>query len=205
MENFSLIKKLQILMNIIINSPLFLFCCMIGISLLIFYVLNIKKGKVVNKWIFIFAWIFLLNILIINYNSVMLNLIDNLFDEVFTALYFPNLTIYIIILFISNASFFYTIFNKKIDRKNKIINYIETLMINSFLVLIIDIVQKNNINVYEQLTIYSNSNLLVLLELTSAVFTSWILINLLLVSYKKLKKYDVDEFENLPEIVFDDL
>ena len=205
MENFSLIDKVKILMNIIANSPLFLFCFMIGISILIFYIIIIKKEKKKSKWIFIVLWLILVTILIINYSSVLLNLLDNLFDSVFTALYFPNLTVYIIILSISNFSFFYSLFSKKLDRKNRILNFVETLVIDIFLVLIIDTVQANNINVYDELTIYSNSNLLVLLELTSAIFTSWILISLLMSSYRKLKKFDKKQYPDMPEIIFEDI
>ena len=52
---------------------------------------------------------------------------------------------------------------------------------------------------------FSNSNLLVLLELTSAVFVSWILILLLISAHKKLKKYDDIEYPKMPEIIFEDV
>lgn len=205
MEDFSLIKKLNILMNLIISSPLFLFCFMMGIAILIFYIISIKKNKGINKWIFISVWVILFIILIINYRQVVFNLIDNLFDSIFTALYFPNLAVYIIILFISNFSFFYSIFSKRIDQSNKFINFITALLVDILLVLIIDIVSSNNINVYEELTVYSNSNLLVLLELTSAIFTSSILLNLLSSAHKKLKRYDKKEKSRMPEIIFEDV
>lgn len=205
MKDYSLFEKFSKLMNIIATSPLFLFCTMAGVAILIFYIISIKKHKKVNKWIFIGAWAILLVLVLINYNSVVLNLIDNLFDTIFNALYFPDLSIYILILSISNISFFYSLFSTKLDRKNRIVNFIEALVIDILLVLIIDIVQKNNINVYEELTIYSNTDLLVLLELTSAVFTSWILVKLFLIARKKLKKYDKKEYPKMQEIVFDEI
>ena len=205
MEDFSLIEKLGILMNIIVSSPLFLFCSMMGVAVLILYIISIKKEKKVNKWIFISIWIVLALVILVNYSQVLLNLIDNLFDEIFNALYFPNLTIYIIILGISNFSFFYSIFSKKMDKKEKVINFIEALIINMFLILIIDIVNTNNINVYDELTVYSNSNLLVLLELTSAIFTSWVLIILLFKAHEKLKKYDKSKVSDMPEIIFEEI
>lgn len=205
MKDYSLIEKLGKLMDIIATSPLFLFCTMAGVAILIFYIISIKKHKKVNKWIFIGAWAVLLVLVLINYNSVVLNLMDNLFDTIFNALYFPNLSIYIVILSISNISFFYSLISTKLDRKNRIVNFIEALIIDVLLVLIIDIVQRNKINVYEELTIYSNSELLVLLELTSAVFTSWILVKLFLTARKKLKKYDKKEYPKMQEIVFDEI
>ena len=205
MQDFSLIEKIKILMDIIVSSPLFLFCFMIGIAVLIFFIISIKKDKKINKWIFISIWIVLALILVINYNSVVFKLIDSLFDSLFMALYFPNITIYIIMLFTSNLFLIYSIFSKKVSKKNKILNFINALIINLFLILIIDIVKRNGINVYDQLNIYSNSNLLVLLQLTSATFTSWILISLLLSAHNKLKKYDQKENNKMPEIIFEDI
>ena len=207
MEDYSLIDKFNMLMNIIVSNPLFLFCSMIGVFVLIFYIINIKQENKVNKWIFISIWIVLALILIIKYNKVMIGLLDNLFDSIFTALYFPDLATYIIVLIISNFSFVYSIFSKKISKKVRALNFVSALIINIFLILIIDIVNTNNINVYEELTVYSNSSLLILIQLTTAIFTSWILLVLLLNAYSKLKKYDKEkkEFPKMPEIVFEDI
>ena len=78
MNDISLVEKLKILMNIIVSSPLFLFCSMVSVALLILYIILIKKNKKINKWIFIIVWCILLLMLIINYNSVVLNLLDDL-------------------------------------------------------------------------------------------------------------------------------
>ena len=80
------------------------------------------------------------------------------------------------------------------------------------LIFIIGIVTKYNINVYEELTVYTNSKLLVLLEINSALFTSWLLLNLFIQAYFKTKKYDERveysntveiKDESVPEIIFD--
>ena len=66
-----------------------------------------------------------------------------------------------------------------------------------------DIVNTNNINIYDKVTIFSNSNLLVLLELSTAIFTSWLLLNILISAKHKLKKLDKKETPEMPEIIFD--
>ena len=205
MRNYSLVDKSKILMDIILSSPLFLFCFMVGIAVLIFYIISIKKEKSINKWIFISIWSFLVIILLINYNGIIIKLISNLLDDFFEALYFPDLTVYIIILFISNFFFFYSILSKKINKKYKLLNFCNVLIINIFLVLIIDIVKSNNINIYDELNVYTNSKLLVLLELTSSIFVSWILLCLLVATHIKLKKYDKKELPKMQEIVFEDI
>ena len=205
MNDFSLIEKLNILVDIIVSSPLFLFCCMIGIAVLIFFIICIKKDKKINKWIFISIWIILGIILIINYNSIIFNIIDNLFDSIFMALYFPSLTVYIAIIVISNLSCIYSLLSNKIKKNNKIIIFIYSLIINILLVFTVSIIKTNNINIYDEINLYTNSNLLVLLELTSATFVSWVLIELLISAHNKLKKYDKKELPKMPEIVFDEI
>lgn len=204
MNDYSLVEKFNILMDIIVSSPLFLFCGMFATILFIYFLICIKKEKKVNKWIFISIWIVLGLIILINYNSIVLNLIDSLFDAIFMALYFPNIIIYFIIVFISNFSFIYSLVNKKVDKKHKIINFINALIVNLFLILIVDLIKKGNINIYDQIDIYTNSNLLVLLQMSSALFVSWLLINLLVSAHNKLKKYDKAELPKMPEIIFED-
>lgn len=205
MNDFSLVEKIKLLVNIIVSSPLFLFCFMIGIAVLILFIICVKKEKKVNKWIFIAIWTILGIVLVINYNSIVLELIDKLFDALFMALYFPNITVYFIILFISNLFFIYSLIGRRINKKHKIINFVNALIINLFLILIIDIVKSNSINIYNELSIYTNSNLLVLMQLNSSIFTSWILISLLVSAHEKLKKYDEKELPEMPEIVFEDV
>lgn len=203
MENYSIGNKFKILVEMISSSPLFLCCFMIGIAFFIYYAIAISKNIKINKWIFIGVWISLLIILVIRYNKVVLSLFDNLFENIFMALYFPNLAVYIVILTVSNIVFIYSIFNKSIYKAHKIVNMLSTLIIDIFLFIVIDIVSKNKIDVYKQIDVYTNSSLLILLQLTTAVFMSWLLLNLFITAHHKLKKYDKKEYPKMQEIIFD--
>jgi len=204
MNDVSLIEKLKALMNIIVSSPLFLFCFMMGIAVLILFIISIKKEKKINKWIFISIWIVLSIIIIINYSSLVFKIIDSLFDALFMAIYFPNTTVYFIIIFISNFFFIFSLFRKKIHKKFKIINFINALILDLFLILIMDTVENNSIDIYSQISMYSNFNVMVLMQLNTSIFISWILISLLISAHDKLKKYDKKELPEMPEIVFDE-
>lgn len=204
MDDISLIEKLKTLMEIIISSPLFLFCFMMGVAVLIFFIISLKKEKKVNKWIFISVWLILAIVIIINYHSAVFKIIDNLFDALFMAIYFPTTTVYFIILFISNFYFVFSLFRKKLSKKFKIINFLNALIVDLYLILIMDTVKTNSIDIYEQVSMYSNFNLMILMQLNSATFISWILISLFVSAHNKLKKYDKKELPPMPEIVFDD-
>ena len=202
MENVSFIDKLSILSDMILSSPLFIsFITILEIGLVIFLLFKRKRFKI-NKWVVIGIWIAILLFLIIFYNKVFFNLLDNFINYIFNALYFPNLAVYSIILISSNIFFIIAIFNKKIDKNHKIINIVNAIVIDSLLIFIIDIISKNNIDVYEKLTVFSNNKLLVLLELSTGVFTSWVLLNLFYSLKLKLKKYDKNEYPDMPDIIF---
>lgn len=204
MNDVSLIEKVKALMSIIVSSPLFLFCFMMGIAVLILFIISIKKEKKINKWIFISIWIVLALIIIISYSSVVFKIIDGLFDALFMAIYFPNTTVYFITLFLSNFFFIFSLFRKNINKKFKIINFINALIVDLFLILIMDTVKINSIDIYDKISMYTNFDVMVLMQLNSSIFISWILISLLISAHDKLKKYDKKELPKMPEIVFDE-
>lgn len=203
MNDFSLVEKLKILMNVILSSPLFLVLLIVIAISLIFFIIKIVTNKKINKWIFISIWLVFGLIIMINYNKLFINLIDNLFDSLFMALYFPDISIYLLLLLTSNFFFIYSFIDKKISKSYKIVNVINAFIIDLILIIVFDTVNKNNINIHDKLEIFSNSNLLVLLQLSTAIFTSWLLLNLLISAHHKLKKYDKKEQPEVPEIIFD--
>ena len=203
MNDFSLIEKINILMELISSSSLFLFCSMIGISLLIFFIVCIIKNKKINKWVFITVFSFIGLIVFINYSSIIIKIIDAIIDSVFKALYFPNLPIYVSILIVSNICLIVSLINKKETKIRKIINLICSSILDILFIFIIGVVSKYNIDIYEEINLYTNSTLLVLLELSMGIFTSWILVRLFESAHVKLKKYDKREYPEMQEIIFD--
>ena len=202
MKDFSLIEKFNILMELISSSSLFLVVSMIGIAVLIFIIICIIKNQKINKKIFIITFSLIGFIILINYNVVIFKVLDIIIDSVFKFLYFPNLPMYIAILLIINIIFIISMFDKR-SKLKKIINSITTVIFDILFILIISVVSKNNINIYEEINLYTNSTLLVLLELSTGTFTSWILINLFVSAHNKLKKFDKKEYPKLQEIIFD--
>lgn len=203
MNDFSLVEKIDILMKLISSSSLFLVCSLIGIGLLIFFIVCIILNKKVNKWIFIAISILIVVLILINYGVVIFKILDKIIDSVFMALYFPNLPIYVSVLLISNIYFVISIFSKRQTKGKKISNIVNSVILDFLLILIIDVVSKNNINIYEEVNLYTNQTLLVLLELSMGVFTSWILLSLIISAHYKLKKYDKIDYPDMPEIMFD--
>ena len=203
MNDFSLVEKISILMELISSSTLFLICSIMCIVLLLFFIVCIVLNKKINKWIFIILSAFICMIILINYGEIIIKVLDAIIDSAFMALYFPSLPIYMIVLIISNIFLVISIFSKKLNKSKKIINLTNGLILDFLLILIIEIVSRNKIDIYEQVTLYSNRYLLVLLELSMGIFVSWLLISLIISAKNKLKKYDSNELPEMQEIIFD--
>ena len=172
MNDFTLVEKLKILMDVILSSPLFLILIICAVIIAVFLIFKLSLDKKRNRIAFISCWVVMLIAIFIKYINIFFELIDNMFNMLFEALYFPSLSTYLIILVISNFFLIYSV-----------------------------IVNTSNISIYDKVTIYSDSKLLVLLELSTSIFTSWILLNLLLSAHSKLKKFDD---VNRPELIFDE-
>jgi len=203
MNDFSLIEKFKILMKLISTSPLFLICLILGILILTYFIICIILNKKINKHLFVIASILVGVLLFINYSSLIIKVIDFIIDSIFMAIYFPSLPIYVSVLLLSNISFFISLFSKKQLKSRRISNIIESIMLDLFLIIIIDVVSKNDINIYEKVTLYTNTSLLVLLQLSMGIFISNILINLIISAKIKLEKYDDPTSIIIPEIIFD--
>ena len=203
MNDFSLIEKIKILMELISSSTLFLICSALCIGLLIFLIVCIVLNKKINKWVFISISVLIGLVLLINYGGIIIKILDSIIDSVFMALYFPSLPVYMVILITSNVFLIISLFSKKQIKSKRIINIINGLILDFLLILIIEIVSRNDINIYEQVTLYSDRYLLVLLELSTGIFTSWLLLGLIISAKEKLKKYDEKELPEMEEIIFD--
>lgn len=203
MNDISLIEKLSILMELISSSTLFFIAFIVCAIVLAFFIICIALNKKINKWVFSSVAILMGIMLLINYGDIIIKIFDIIIDSAFMALYFPSLPIYMTILIISNIFLIISLFNKKMIKSQKIINLVNGLVLDFLLIIIIEIVRKYNIDIYEQVTLYSDRNLLVLLELSTGMFTSWILINLIISAKQKLKKYDEKEKEEQKELIFE--
>lgn len=210
MAELSLIEKLKILFQAVVSSRLFLVSTILGIILIIIVLLDMFKFKKMNKYIYIISWILIFILIMVRYIKPILKLADNFVENIFKALYFPNYIVYTIILLITNIYFFYTFFKKNVRKSFKILGVINAIIINVLFIIVIETIITENISIYDELKIYTNSILTVSLQLTTALFISMLLIYLFLSAYYKAKRFDKTGIKynykrSLPPIIFDDI
>lgn len=196
MQNYSLFEKIGILFSIIKTSPLFIISFIIGIILITMMFLDLKTTKKIREKLLIIIWISVMTFIGIRYCNYLIKISDNLVEEIFTAIYFPNLAIYTIIIITVNIALIIGLLKKKMTTSYKVANVFTTVVIDFLFILILETIIKNKIDVYETLSVYSNKDLLTLIELSSGMYTAWLfVIALIRIVEKSLPKEKIIQEE----------
>ena len=188
---FSLAKLVKSLIDIIIGSPSSMLFIILGLIFSIAMIINVKKNKTIGKTLYLLGWLFIISFIIIKYNNYLSKIFDNLINNIFMQIFFPNIATYAIIIVLTNIIFLYTIFNKKSTITSKLINTPFFIIIMTLMVYTIELVSKKKINIYVQKQVYANEKIVTIIQSTTLIFTLWIII--LLSKYiliKLIKKSD---------------
>lgn len=190
MADLSIVDKIKLLFNTAISTPFFIAYAVIGILLVVFMIIDIRRKKKFSKIIYIISAIFLITFFFIKYFNIILKVIDSFIEIILKALYFPNLGIYVIMLIITNVTFIYNMISKKTYKSNKIISGVLNILIDFIFILIIGIISSEKIDITSEVKLYSDETILTLLQISMALFASeYMLLGLSIVSHR-LKKYD---------------
>ena len=190
MADLSIVDKIKLLFNTAISTPFFIAYAVIGIFLVVFMIIDIRRKKKFSKIIYIISAVFLITFFFIKYFNIILKVIDSFIEIILKALYFPNLGIYVIMLIITNVTFIYNMISKKTYKSNKIISGVLNILIDFIFILIIGIISSEKIDITSEVKLYSDETILTLLQISMALFASeYMLLGLSIVSHR-LKKYD---------------
>lgn len=172
MTYLSIIDKLKILFNMMLDNKIVLifFIATIAISLLYFVkVISYKKSI---GLILIALVITLITSISTNY-KILSGTFDNFMTILFSNIYFPSIYVYLVILLISLVVFVVSLFNTMLKKSYKIVNNIFFVMNSVLFIIIINIIAKNKLDVFSN-AVYSNINLVSILEINMTVFLLWI-------------------------------
>lgn len=173
MKYLSILEKFKILFDTLMS---FKFIFVLVILMLILTILFTCK-KLSNKKYVIFmslSMILTFIISIIRNHKVLFNTFDNFTTIFFNGIYFPSIYIYISVLLIISLAFITSILNSNKKKIYKIINSITFIINNIFFVIILNIIAKNSINVFEMSSLYTNNSLVAILELNMGLFILWV-------------------------------
>ncbi len=186
MSKLSLLDKLKILGDVTSSSGFFVVAIIILIGISILLVTTSTRTKKLSKYICIGMYTGVAILLLIFYREDLFKMFDYMMNNLFIAIYFPNIAIYFGAIIISNIIFWVSIFNRKISKWIRLINTSFFCMITYILILVMSVISKSKLDVFDQTSIYQNKNALGLIELSSTIFIVWILF---LLVYKAIRIY----------------
>lgn len=201
MIRLSFVEKMDMLKDIVMaNAYTFvIFIAFIFIAIILLNTKKLNKEMLVTSSIGIYIIMFIC--VIFEYKDTFYGIIDYLINNIFFNILFPSITTYALTIIISNIIVIYSIFNKKTNSYIRKINILVYCFLSLILFLVLNFIQTNNIDVYSSLSVYSNKELFVLIELNMGIFTIW-MISLYLIKFinKKRKQSFVKEPVKMMEI-----
>ena len=195
MEKMTIGKSLSIFFEVMMNYKLSLLILVL-LGILVYFLITTKnKNKKLTKKICLGVYIIIILLIMILFYKELYTFFDYMMNNLFIAIYFPNLAIYFAALIISNVIVLISIFSDKITKLIRNINIIIYTIINYILILLINVISVNNLDIYSQKSIYKNTNAYGLIELTSIIFMFWIIF---LIIYSIIRKYQT---KNKKEVI----
>ncbi|MDD5826198.1 MAG: hypothetical protein PUD25_00290 [Bacilli bacterium] len=211
MKYTSIFEKLFSLISIINTSWINL----IFLGIIILATFLFLKKKISKKACFILSTIstiLLISYIIFNNGKVLGNVFDSIMDDLFTNIYFPSTYAYLFVYFFMNISILGSLINIKHKSTYKTIHGVFFIIINFLFALVLEFIANNKIDIFKKTSLFSNKNLIILLELSIMVFVFWLLsLGLVYLSTvisdrillkqekKKLQKEDQTENQNTLE------
>ena len=174
MSYLSIVEKFKILFDMILDFKfIFIFLGVLVIATFLYLIKKIDNRKYIM--IITLSLLLILGIdIVINYKELA-EVFDNFMTIFFSNIYFPSVYVYVGTLLIVTIAFITSMFNKMLNKIYKIINGITFVMNNILLTIILNIIAKNKIDVFTPNELYTNINLVAVLEISIGLFVLWIL------------------------------
>lgn len=176
MINISFIDRVKEIFETIINASETKIVLPVLIGLIIILILSTKIKNKVVKIIYSLIFALTIGVLVYYFQKPILEFVDYLVENIVNNILFPNLAIFIAMVLVVDFVTIISIINGKTELYKKNINISCFSIIQLLLFFIVRNVINNNINVYEQLSIYTNQELLVLIEASMIVFVTWLVV-----------------------------
>ena len=173
MRYLTLLEKLKILIDVLMTYKFVLVLIAIMLVLTILFIFKKLSNK---KYTILMSLSILLTLIIsiIGNYKILFKTFDNFTTIFFSGIYFPSIYIYLSILLVVAVAFITSILSTKKKKVYKIINSIAFILNNIFFIIVLNIIAKNSINVFEISSLYTNSSLVAILELNMGLFILWI-------------------------------
>lgn len=175
MSKLSFFDKIGILLETTASSNLFIIACLLFIVLGLVLSTTNKKNEKRNKTFYIAYIVFILVFILVSFYSSLGKMFSYMMNNFFIVVYFPNLAVYLAAIIITNIVLLISIFNYKITKAIKNLNIIIFTIMNYLFILVLNVINSNNLDIFSKESVYKNRQAQGLIELSSTIFIVWII------------------------------
>ena len=186
MKILSIFDKIKVVFNITMSDKIYLVIMALLAFLSILFATTNRKNAKESKKTYGIIYIVAIVAIIIKYYSSLGTMYDEMMNNLFIVFYFPNISVYLAAIITTNIIMWISMFSKKAKRITKIINSIVFFLLHYILILVLSIVSNSNLDVFDSVKLYQNSDIHSLIELSSNIFILWIIY---LIIYKAFMTY----------------
>ena len=197
MEKVTFLQSIIKVLNLIASIPFFIEILILTAFLLIimifFYFRKSKKGKITSLIIYFVT----LLLLPISHFSFFVETLDKIVENFIAVIYFPSCYVYIATLLITDFSILRNVIKNTKDTKRgkwyQILNLVYFFAFQFLFFLIIRVVITNNIDIFTRSSLYSNTNLTSLIQISSYLFWIRMGIKLIIFIIDRLSKFSFNK------------
>lgn len=197
MEKVTFLQSIIKVLNLIASIPFFIEILILTAFLLIimifFYFRKSKKGKITSLIIYFVT----LLLLPISHFSFFVETLDKIVENFISVIYFPSCYVYIATLLITDFSILRNVIKNTKDTKRgkwyQILNLVYFFAFQFLFFLIIRVVITNNIDIFTRSSLYSNTNLTSLIQISSYLFWIRMGIKLIIFIIDRLSKFSFNK------------
>ena len=173
MKYTNILEKLMCLVNIISTNWTYL--VFLGSACFLMFLCSIKKiSRKVCFIIVLVCYLCLLGYVVFNNQKELGIVLNHLVENLFTNIYFPSTYVYLFILVVMDVGSFVSFLNFRESKVYKWIHGIFFFAIQFVFILILELISKDKIDVFSKTSLFSNKNLVILLEFSVNLFIVWL-------------------------------
>lgn len=187
----SFLEKIGLVFKLLFSSFLEIELGVLALLFFLILVVNLKtKNKIYNYAASFIILSFLGVVIFLNYDTV-IYFLDVVLKTIMQFIYFPSVAVYFLMIFLTSVFLIVTIFKNNISNVKKIFNYLcftfILFMFFSFIAIVID----KKLDLIDVVSLYTNNNVLALVQISNFIFLLWIVVTIFYKLYHYFKvKYD---------------
>lgn len=170
----SIFEKLLLILNIISTSWAYIAFILVAIALIILLALK-KISKRTCFLLMTIATTLVLGYTVYAYYEPISKMTNSIVDNLFLNIYFPSAYAYLFILVLINIVTITSLLNPHSEKIYKTVNGTCFIITNFTLALILEVIAKDNVDIFTKESLFTNPNLITLLEFGINIFIIWLI------------------------------